>query len=72
MSVRLQGLLRWYREEAVQAVSGGAPGMERPSHAAHTALRRAEIVADALRMLRRTNPNRPLLAEALLLKLART
>jgi DNA polymerase-3 subunit delta' len=71
MSVRLQGLLRWYREEAVSAVSADAPGEEMPGVVVDTAVRRAEIVADALRTLRRTNPNRPLLAEALLLKLAR-
>jgi hypothetical protein len=71
MATRLDGLLRWYREEAVRAVSEEPFGRE-PTLAIDTALQRAEIVADALRTLRRTNPNRPLLAEALLLKLART
>jgi DNA polymerase-3 subunit delta' len=71
MAVRLEGLLRWYREEAVRAVSGAASA-ETPAGDVDPALRRAEVVADALRTLRRTNPNRPLLAEALLLRLART
>lgn len=71
MTVRLEGLLRWYREEAVLAVSGDASSGETSPLTADSALRRAEIVADALRTLRRTNPNRSLLSEALLLKLAR-
>jgi DNA polymerase-3 subunit delta' len=68
MAVRLEGLLRWYREEAVRAV---AEDSEASALTADCALRRAEVVSDALRSLRRTNPNRPLLAETLLLKLAR-
>lgn len=71
MAARLEGLLRWYREEAVRAVTEDSSACE-PPFAADTALQRAEIVSDALRTLRKTNPNRPLLAEALLLKLART
>jgi DNA polymerase-3 subunit delta' len=70
-AVRLEGLLRWYREEAVRAVAGEQPSSEATSATAATALRRAEVVADALRTMRRTNPNRALLAEALLLRLAR-
>jgi hypothetical protein len=35
-------------------------------------VRRADLIADALRVLRHRNPNRPLLAEALLLRLARS
>jgi len=71
MAVRLEGLLRWYREEAVRAVAGDDADTAPSTVAADSALRRTEIVADALRTLRRTNPNRSLLAEALLLKLAR-
>ncbi len=67
MVVRLEGLLGWYRDQAVRAVAG-------PSAAAldaRAAVRGADIVAEALRTLRRRNPNRPLLAEALALRLAR-
>lgn len=71
MAARLEGLLRWYREEAVRAVSED-PSRDESTLAADAALQRAEIIAGALRTLRRTNPNRTLLAESLLLKLART
>ena len=37
-----------------------------------SALRRADLLRDALGALRRTNPNRQLLLEALLLQMART
>lgn len=70
MAVRLEGLLRWYREQAVHAVTEGT-GSETPPLGPDTALRRAEVVSDALRTLRRTNPNRSLLTESLLLRLAR-
>jgi DNA polymerase III subunit delta' len=66
MSDRLEALLSWYRDEVVGRIAGrtteGAPDI---------LLRRADVLADALRTLRRRNPNRPLLAEAIALRLAR-
>jgi DNA polymerase-3 subunit delta' len=69
MSTRLEGLLAWYRDAAARAITspaGGEADLDLGS-----AVRCAGIVADALRTLRRHNPNRSLLAEALLLRLAR-
>jgi DNA polymerase-3 subunit delta' len=64
MATRLEALLEWYRTQAVAAVTGGDNDPERP-------LRGADAVNEALRVLRRRNPNRGLLAEALLLRLSR-
>jgi DNA polymerase-3 subunit delta' len=65
MAARLEELLAWHRDEAVRELAhGGAGGA--------SAARRAALVNEALRTLRTRNPNRPLLAEALLLRLARS
>jgi DNA polymerase-3 subunit delta' len=70
MISRLEDLLARYREEAVQ-VLGAAHGRDaRPEVA--SIVRRADLITEALRVLRHRNPNRPLLAEALLLRLARS
>jgi DNA polymerase-3 subunit delta' len=68
MAARLEELLVWYRDQAV----GGAAEVRSAAPAqVSSALRGAELVNEALRTLRHRNPNRPLLAEALLLRLAR-
>jgi DNA polymerase-3 subunit delta' len=64
-AARLDGLLATCRDDAVAAAASG----ERERLA--QALRRAEAVADAVQTLRRRNPNRGLLTEALALRLAR-
>ncbi len=61
---RLEWLLSWYRDAAARATNG-------PALAVTPAARGGEIVLEALQLLRRRNPNRPLLAEALGLRLAR-
>lgn len=76
MTTKLEELLAWYHEVAVQGtLSSNTDSVPTDSAARHmdreTAVRRADAVADALRVLRRFNPNRPLLAEALALRLAR-
>ena len=63
MRERLQSLLELYRRACKQAALGG----DDPA----PALAAAEILRDGLEILRRRNPNRPLLAEALALRLAR-
>ena len=72
MISRLEDLLSRYREDAVQTL--GKPAAPRRSERNQVAsiVRRADLIADALRVLRHRNPNRPLLAEALLLRLARS
>ena len=68
---RLEWLLSWYRDAAVRAID--APAVARgASLDAAGAARAGEIVLEALQVLRRRNPNRPLLAEALALRLARS
>jgi len=62
---RLDGLLTSCQSAARRAARGG------DSAALNRALRRSEAVAEALRTLRRRNPNRALLGEALALRLAR-
>ena len=76
MTTKLEELLAWYHEAAVQStMSSNTDSAPTDPAARHmdreAAVRRADAVADALRMLRRFNPNRPLLAEALALRLAR-
>jgi DNA polymerase-3 subunit delta' len=64
-AARLDGLLALCRSAALEAAAGNdREGLER-------AVRRAEAVAEAQRTLRWRNPNRPLLTEALALRLAR-
>ena len=70
MSARLEGLLSWYRDAAARAVASSAGLAEDVD--VGSAVRCADIVVEALRTLRRHNPNRPLLAETLLLRLARS
>lgn len=60
---KLEMLLSHYRDAAVQSVYDEC--------AVQTILRRADAVSDAWHALRRGNPNRQLLLEALLLRLAR-
>lgn len=74
--VKLETLLAQYRDDALRAV--GAPQLAlHPATApgalasVHTLLRRADAVYDAWSATRRGNPNRQLLFEALLLRLAR-
>ena len=61
--MKLELLLSQYRDAAVQSVHEGGN--------ARAALCRANRVHDAWDALRRGNPNRQLLLEALLLRLAR-
>jgi len=76
MGTRLELLLSAHRKVAVGEFLGdrtsptlaGQPGDINPE----TAVRRIEAVSEALRTLRRRNPNRPLLAEALALRLSRS
>lgn len=74
MGVRLELLLHAYRDSALKAVTGTAAALAEDMHVGdpETAVRRAGLVAEALRTLRYGNPNRPLLAEALALRLARS
>jgi DNA polymerase-3 subunit delta' len=74
--VKLETLLAQYRDDALRAI--GAPQLAlypaSPSPAptsTHTLLRRVDAVYDAWSATRRGNPNRQLLFEALLLRLAR-
>ncbi|MGH7786062.1 MAG: DNA polymerase III subunit delta' [Candidatus Binatia bacterium] len=64
-AARLDGLLALCHADATRAAADG----DRP--ALRTAVQRAETVAEALVTLRRRNPNRTLLTEALALRLAR-
>ena len=68
-------LLTWYRDRAVQAVGATGVGSHnadllptQPSSASD-AVRAADAVTAALARLRRGNPNRQLLLEALFLRL---
>jgi DNA polymerase-3 subunit delta' len=77
VGVKLETLLAQYRDDALRAI--GAPQLAlhpaRPLPApqsAPTLLRHADAVYDAWSAIRRGNPNRQLLFEALLLRLART
>ncbi|HSQ00792.1 MAG TPA: DNA polymerase III subunit delta' [Candidatus Dormibacteraeota bacterium] len=63
--VRLDGLLASCRDDAVAAIAAGDPA------SLARAVRRGEVVGEALQTLRRRNPNRTLLTEALALRLAR-
>jgi hypothetical protein len=76
MGARLEFLLYAYRDAALAAVAGDqtrpVPVGSVAAADAPAAVRRADAVAGALRTLRRRNPNRPLLAEALALRLARS
>jgi DNA polymerase-3 subunit delta' len=65
MAARLEEILTWHRDEAVRGLADGSGNFA-------SAARRADLVNEALRTLRMRNPNRPLLAEALLLRLARS
>jgi DNA polymerase-3 subunit delta' len=76
-AVQLEVLLARYRDEAARAVAASGPGAgeegeEHFTADVHGALRRADLVRQACAALRRRNPNRALLLEALLLRLART
>lgn len=70
---KLETLLAEYRDQTLHAVGAGhlARRSDPPVVPAPVALRRAEAVTRALDSLRRGNPNRQLLLEALLLRLAR-
>jgi len=68
---RLEWLLSFYGHAAAEAAAKTARG-ERPALDTARAARRGEVVLEALQILRRRNPNRPLLMEALGLRLART
>lgn len=64
-AARLEGLFAGCRDDAAAAIAAGdAAGLGR-------AVRRGELVGEAARILRRRNPNRALLTEALALRLAR-
>jgi DNA polymerase-3 subunit delta' len=65
MAARLEEILNWHRDEAVRGLADGSGNFA-------SAARRADLVNEALRTLRMRNPNRPLLAEALLLRLSRS
>lgn len=62
---RLDGLLARCRDDAAAAISAG------DQRRLHQAVHRGEVVAEALTTLRRRNPNRALLTEALALRLGR-
>jgi len=71
-------MLTWYRDQAVQAVGAGAVGWRNadllarmPAASAESAGRHADAVIESLARLRRGNPNRQLLLEALFLRLSR-
>jgi hypothetical protein len=65
-AARLDGLLGLCRAAALDAAAAGdRQDLDR-------AVRRAAAIAEALRTLRWSNPNRALLSEALALRLART
>jgi DNA polymerase-3 subunit delta' len=71
-------MLTWYRDQAVHAVGADEVGLrnadlvaDMPAGGAETAVAHAEAVIDALARLRRGNPNRQLLLEALFLRLSR-
>jgi DNA polymerase-3 subunit delta' len=66
VAVKLDLLLSHYRDAAVHAVESTATDQAR-----RAALRGADLVHDAKDAIRRGNPNRQLLLEALLLRLAR-
>ncbi len=79
MAARLEELLTSYHTAALQAAAGEADtrreaGVDAGIRAieVESAVRGADHVANALKALRRRNPNRPLLAEALALRLARS
>jgi len=63
MRVRLESLWEYYRAASANAALAGED--------ATSALAAAEILRDGIEILRRRNPNRPLLGEALALRLAR-
>ena len=74
--VKLETLLAQYRDDALRAIGAPQLALHPPSPAAapastHALLRRADAVYDAWSATRRGNPNRQLLFEALLLRLAR-
>lgn len=69
-AARLELLLSWCRDAAAGALRQGHPAEPLPLGDAVCAVRAGELVADAIAALRRRNPNRPLLLEALCLRLA--
>ncbi len=73
--VKLEALLAQYRDDAVRAIGAPQLAVHPPSPATPVSssvlLRRADAVYDAWSATRRGNPNRQLLFEALLLRLAR-
>jgi DNA polymerase-3 subunit delta' len=76
-AAQLEVLLARYRDDAAHAAAAGGQrtaGEDEGSVSVdvHVALRRADLVRQACAALRRRNPNRALLLEALLLRLART
>ena len=71
-------MLTWYRDQAVHAVGADEVGLRNadlvsdlPATGAEEAVAHAEAIIDALARLRRGNPNRQLLLEALFLRLSR-
>lgn len=69
-------MLTWYRDQAVNAADAAAIGLHNadlmpstPRGSIGAAVRRADAVIDVLARLRRGNPNRQLLIEALFLRL---
>lgn len=64
LGVQLETLLSVYRDDAARALGDGAHDSVR------AILRRADLVSDTWNALRHGNPNRQLLVEALLLRLA--
>lgn len=67
-ALKLELLLAQYRDDAVRMVSRGQPI---PGHGLRALLRSADAVHEACGLLRRSTPNRQLLLEALLFRLAR-
>lgn len=77
MMARLEWLQSWYGRRAAAAVRNRPAGRRPPDDRAFepgvevgTALRAVATVGGAIRTLQRRNPNRPLLAESLALRLA--
>jgi DNA polymerase-3 subunit delta' len=73
--MKLELLLSHYRHQAVRSLGAAvlAPaGVDAPPEPLATVLRRADAVNDACGLLRRGSPNRQLLLEALLLRMAQS
>lgn len=69
-AARLELLLSWYRDAAVGSVRPGDGSVPPRPGDPDRAVRAGAFVAEAMSALRRRNPNRPLLLEALCLRLA--